>query len=183
MINIFLTGEVGIGKSTFIEKTLALLPDVVYGGFRTISSAPITAEAMLDVFIESAWEKMPRDISHRVGTRWGDKRFTAYPEIFDSIGASVLAAPPANASLILMDELGVMESDAELFKSAVFDVLNSSSSVLGTIKPKQTDFLNAIRAHKRSIVFEINQQNRDSLHFRIANLLKDELFIDKVIPK
>lgn len=183
MINIFLTGEVGIGKSTFIENVVALLPDIVFGGFRTKSAAPITDSAMLDVFIESAWAKMPHDAAHRVGTRWGDNRYTAYPDVFDSIGAEILLSSPVSTSLVLMDELGVMESNAELFKSAVIEVLNGPLCVLGAIKPKQTDFLDAIRSHERSIVFEVTQHNRDTLHFRIAKLLMNELETDLRILK
>ena len=183
MINVFLTGEVGIGKSTFINKILALLPNITYGGFRTVSAAPITDSAMLDVFIESAWEKMPRDIAHRVGTRWGDNRYTAYPDVFDSIGSDILVGSPKNAMLVLMDELGVMESNAVLFKSAVIEVLNGPLCVLGAIKPKQTDFLDTIRSHERSIVFEVTQHNRDTLHFRIAKLLQAELDPDRRILK
>ena len=175
MNNIFLTGKVVAGKSTVIHKALALLPDVVCGGFRTISAVPISVGVMFDVFIESAWAETPHDSAHLVGTRWGNNRFDAFPEVFDKVGAAIVNSPPSNAALVLMDELGVMESDAELFKKAVMAALNGPLPVLGVIKPKQTPFLNAIRANKNNLVFEVTEQNRDALPFQIAELLQSNL--------
>ncbi len=171
MINVFLTGVVGVGKSTVIQKVLALLPSVACGGFRTVSSTPITEGARFDVFIESVWEKTHRDSAHLAGTRWGDGRFTPYPETFDTVGASILSSPPVDAALILMDELGFMESNAALFRQAVLKTLDGIPPVLGVIKPKHSEFLDAVRAHSRSKVFEVTGDNRDILPFHLAALL------------
>lgn len=175
MKNIFLTGEVGVGKSTVIEKTLSLLPALVCGGFRTVSSESISEDAVLDVFIEKAWDKTLHDNVHRVGSRLGDGHFIAYPETFDSVGAAFLLTFPSDASLILMDELGVMESDAELFRDAVFKVLDGSLPILGVVKPKRTAFLDAIRAHERSQVIEVTDKNREALPSQIAEILRSLL--------
>ena len=159
MKNIFLTGEIGVGKSTVIQNTLSLLPPLVCGGFRTVSDFPITKDAMLDVFIEGACEKTPHDNEHCVGSRLGNGRFLAYPDIFDSVGASYLLNTPAQTRLILMDELGVMESNANVFCDAVLNILNGSIPVLGVIKPKRTAFLEAIRNHECSHIIEVTINN------------------------
>ena len=171
MKNIFLTGEVGIGKSTIIKKVLSLLPYGEYGGFRTVSAAPLTRDAVLDVFIECAWVQTPHDTEHLVGSRWGDGHFTAYPSIFDTIGTSILASCPESAILIITDELGLMESDAELFKKAVMDALDGPLPVLGVIKPKNSEFLDAVRFHKKSEIVEVTKDNREALPFLLAKLL------------
>lgn len=171
MKNIFLTGEVGVGKSTVIIKTLALLPTVSLGGFRTVSAAPVTKDAMLDVFIEKAWESSPHDLTNLVGTRWGNGQFTPYPEVFDTAGVSILASTPADAAFILMDELGVMEIGAERFYQAVMDMLEGPLPVFGVIKPKHSDFLDAVRTHPRSVVFDVTERSRDGLPDRLARLL------------
>lgn len=173
MKNIFLTGEVGIGKSTVILKTLALLPTVSFGGFRTVSAIPVTKGSMLDVFIEKAWAAAPHDLTNLVGTRWGNGRFTPYPEIFDTQGVSILSSAPADAAFILMDELGVMEAGAVRFHRAVTAALDGPLPVFGAIKPKHSDFLDAVRAHPRSVVFDVTENNRDELPARLARLLKE----------
>jgi len=175
MNNIFLMGEVGIGKSAVISKTLALLPAVVCGGFRTVSAAPVTEGAMLDVFIEKVWEATPHDVANLAGTRWGDRRVTPYPAAFDTVGVSILAFPPADAALLLMDELGVMEDGAELFRQAVMAVLDGPLPVLGVIKPKHSGFLDAVRAHPRSAVIDVTENNRDELPARLAGLLIEDI--------
>jgi nucleoside-triphosphatase len=175
MLNIFLTGDVGIGKSTVLNKTLALLPPMVCGGFRTVSRTPITRGAQYDVFIESTRGNTPRDAAHLVGTRWGDGRNTSYPEAFDTAGAVIVTALPAAAELIIMDELGFMESDAEVFRRAVMNALDGALPVLGVIKPRRSDFLDGIRAHPRSQIFEVTAENRDALYIRVAQMLSDVL--------
>ncbi len=171
MRNIFLTGEVGIGKSTVIRKVLSMLPDASCGGFRTVSLAPITEGSVLDVFIERAWEQTPHDVAHRAGSRFGHGRFSPYPEVFDTVGTSILSSPPAAAMLILMDELGMMENDAFLFRRAVLEALDGPLPVLGVIKPRHSDFLDTIRAHDNCTVFEVTKDNRDCLPSSLVELL------------
>ncbi len=171
MKNIFLTGDVGVGKSTVIQKILSLLPSTECGGFRTVSATPITKGTILDVFIEKAWERTPHDTEHIVGSRLSDGHFSSYPSVFDSIGTSILASCPINAKLIIMDELGLMESDAKLFRKAVMDVLDGPLPVLGVIKPKHSDFLDAIRAHERSEIFKVTVDNREALPIVLSELL------------
>ena len=171
MKSIFLTGEVQTGKSTVIQKVLLLLPSLVYGGFRTVSAAPITKGAMLDVFIEKAWEETTHDADHLVGSRLRKGLFIPHPEVFDAAGVEILASKPAGAALILMDELGTMENDSKLFQKAVMDTLDGPLPVIGVIKPKHTDFLDMIRTHPRSTIFEVTEENRDILPSRIAELL------------
>ena len=175
MKNLFLTGEVGVGKSTVISKTLALLPPLVCGGFRTVSDASCTEGARFDVFIEEVWEQTPHDDAHRVGIRSGTGCMTPYPAVFDNIGASILAFPPEGAELILMDELGVMERGAKEFCMAVLKVLDGNIPVLGVIKPKHTAFLDTVRSHERSVLFEVTEENRDCLPSSLAELLLEEL--------
>lgn len=172
MLNIFLTGEVGVGKSTVIDKILALLPQTVCGGFRTVSDIPITDGSMLDVFIERAWKQTPHDGAHLVGSRFGRGSMVSYPERFDCAGCAILGETPLNAELVLMDELGIMESGALRFQRAVMGALDGSLPVLGVIKPKHSAFLDAIRSHERSAVFEVSMKNRDELPLRLSELLR-----------
>lgn len=172
MKNILLTGEVGVGKSTVICKVLSQLPQVICGGFRTVSAMPIVGGNLLEVYIEKAWEETPHDADHMVGTRLGRGRFTSYPQIFDTVGTSILFATPNDATLMIMDELGMMEDNAKLFCQAVMGVLEGTLPVLGVIKPKHTDFLDAVRAHEGSAVIEVTLDNRDELPNRIAELLR-----------
>ena len=172
MENIFLTGDPGIGKSTIIRFIRALLPELVCGGFRTVSAESVTPGAMADVFIEKLCEKTPQDPAHLVGIRWKIGSFTAYPAIFDTAGVECLSAPPIGAALIIMDELGVMESDAMRFQQAVLSALDGHTPVLGILKPKRTPFLDAVRSHPRSEIIMVTASSRDALPALIAERLR-----------
>jgi nucleoside-triphosphatase len=172
MRNIFLTGAVGVGKSTVLKKALALLPELVCGGFRTVSASPV--DGRREVLIEPMWEGAQRDAARLVGLRLEDG-FVAYPEAFDTMGTAILAETPRDAKLLLMDELGIMEADAMRFKRAILAALDGPLPVLGVIKPKRSDFLDAVRAHPRSVVLPVTPENREKLPDHVAALLADSL--------
>ena len=171
MNNIFLTGEVGVGKSTLLRKVLKLLAPTVCGGFYTVSIKSANQGDMIDVYIKKAWENTPKDEAHLIGTRTGTGRFASYPQAFDNAGFEILLTTPEDAELIIMDELGTMESDAETFKNAVLNMLDGSLPVLGVIKNKQSEFLDKIRSHPSSIIVEVTAENRDALPPQIKNYL------------
>lgn len=56
-----------------------------------------------------------------------------FPEVFDRVGKR-LAEDTSGCHLILMDELGFMENEAELFQEAVIETLKSGVPVLGVVK-------------------------------------------------
>lgn len=172
MQNIFLTGAVGVGKSTVIQKALALLPELICGGFRTVSAPP--TDGRREVFIERVWERTPRDAARLVGLRLGDG-FIAYPEAFDAAGTAILSETPSGTKLLLMDELGLMEAGAARFQKAVLLALDGALPILGVVKPKHSAFLDAVRAHPRSVVLTVTPENRDELPARIAAQLADSL--------
>ena len=154
-MNIFLTGSPRVGKSTLIQNFLRENPELKVGGFCTVCG-----KCGDGVYIAPASSpdtvQTPENL---VGIRRGGKKPISFPDIFDKVGSSLLSSP--DCDLIIMDELGIMESDAEAFQAAVFAVLNSKTPVLGVIKPKSTAFLDAVRAHEKTVIVEITLENRN----------------------
>ncbi|HJJ60050.1 MAG TPA: hypothetical protein O0Y08_04230 [Methanocorpusculum sp.] len=158
--HIFLTGERQIGKSTAVSKALQML-NVTPGGFRT-AGANVKEDGSSDVMLYPA-EVRPED-GQKAAHRMPDKR-EAYPEIFDTYGASLLKRP---AKLILMDELGFLESDAKTFQQTVFETLDGATPVLGVIRNKKTAFLDAVRARDDIILLTVTKENRDFIPEKIV---------------
>lgn len=158
--HIFLTGERQIGKSTAVSKALQML-NVTPGGFRT-AGANVKEDGSSDVMLYPA-EMRPED-GQKAAHRMPDKR-EAYPEIFDTYGASLLKRP---AKLILMDELGFLESDAKTFQQTVFETLDGATPVLGVIRNKKTAFLDAVRARDDIILLTVTKENRDFIPEKIV---------------
>ena len=154
MPSVLLTGETHVGKSTLIRRVLARHPEWRVGGFVTLCRGDgvyiLPAEASARFFAPS----------NRVGRRQRPC-FSAFPAVFDAVGAPLLQT--AQGDLVLMDELGFMESDAPLFQQAVLDVLSSPVSVLGVVKPARTPFLDRVRACPNCAIFQVAPDNRDQL--------------------
>ena len=165
--HIFLTGDVQIGKSTVINKAVMML-DVPVGGFRTVG-ANYQKDGSSDIIIYPA-EKRPEE-GKIAAHRTPDGRIS-YPEVFDTYGAEYLRRP---AKLILMDELGFLETDAKLFQKAVFETLDKTTPVLGVIRNKNTAFLDAVRARNDIILLTVTKENRDSIPEKIVYFMSGKV--------
>jgi nucleoside-triphosphatase len=162
-MHLFLTGEIQVGKSTIINKAVQSLGRPV-GGFRTVAGnyAP---DGSSDIFIISTGDKMnccndSNRVAHRTGVP--GKGFTTFPQVFDTVGASLLRRA-GEYPLIIMDELGFMESRALEFQKAVFERLDEDVPVLGVVKPMKTDFLDRIRAHEKVNILSVDVFNREDV--------------------
>ncbi|MDR1194048.1 MAG: nucleoside-triphosphatase [Peptococcaceae bacterium] len=81
-------------------------------------------------------------------------------DVFDDRGAAILrdAGSPA---LIVMDELGVMESGSPGFQRAVLERLAGDIPILGVIQARTSPFLDRLRGEKGVELVEITVDNRE----------------------
>ncbi len=167
-MHIFLTGEPHIGKSTIIQKVLAELR-ILPGGFLTFSGND-AQDGSSDVYIQAAGAKETElSPANRIGCRYGNGVYQSFPEIFDTLGVTLLSQ--TGFPLILMDELGFMENKACLFQNKVLSVLDQKIPVLGVIKRKPLPFLDSVRNHPQVSLLEITKQNRDEQLYHVLSLL------------
>ncbi len=161
---VFLTGPSGVGKSTALDRTLALL-GVRPGGFRT-GFAPDRTRLCL----WPAWEMPDWSEEHTVA-RMVQGRLTGDPEAFDRLGPRILAESRTWARLLVLDELGWLERDAAAFRQAVRDSVAGELPVLGVIKPEQQragTWLESLAQASDGTVVTVNMVNRDSLPVLLA---------------
>ena len=167
--NIFLTGEIGIGKSTIITRVLEEA-DYNLGGYRTRRrvdgdiqefSREALADGRLYNFARTNRKKRLREVNEEV--------FTELMPVF-------LREDMKDKELIILDELGFMENDLEAFTSTIFEILDSPLMVLGVLRDYDCEFLNKVRARGDVEVLRVTLDNRDLLPSRISsrlNSLKD----------
>jgi nucleoside-triphosphatase len=167
MKHIFLTGEPGIGKTTILNRVLEET-GFTFRGFRTKKEAADHDGSSFIYLYSCGREPFPGRTA--VARRYEKGGFCAYPEAFDEAGVSALE-DIADADLILMDELGFMESEAYRFQEKVMELLNGSIPVLGVVKPRDTPFLLRIKSHPEVSVFKITEENRDSFASVLQNML------------
>lgn len=167
-LNIFLTGTSGCGKSTMINNILDIL-NIKYSGYRTLH---YYINGKDKGFYINGYEDVEGNYSP-ISVKIGDKKCCGIKETFEIVGSEILRKSRENSSvkLILMDEIGVLESDAPKFKEEIIKCLNSNHLVIGVIKKKDSEFLNYIRFNKGNIIIDIENKSNE----------ERELIIDKII--
>ncbi|MDR1291853.1 MAG: nucleoside-triphosphatase [Clostridiales Family XIII bacterium] len=183
-MHVFLTGLRGIGKTTVIERVVngALSGGTVSAdeitGFRTVwmrSRETGSASEALYILPYKAESPVPRAGARPVAERDAENQtLMIHPEVFDEDGVAILRAATEGATppkIIIMDELGYMESDSPAFRRAVADKLDGGVPVLGVMRWERNPFLNAVGTHEKVEVVEVSESNRDALPERLTEQL------------
>lgn len=166
MNNLFLTGDISIGKTSLLKLALAQVEDSI-GGFITKR----VIEGSFRTYLSQSLEN--RDIKIKilqVDSRDWSKR--VYRESFSRDLVDLLDHSLKYQDLIVIDELGNTENDIESFTSKVFQLLDSDKPVFGVLKDSNCDFLNQIREREDIIIIEITEDNRDFILNNILDILQ-----------
>lgn len=164
-VNLILTGPSGRGKSTALRRVLAQLGEPVCGFWteKLIRGVPSP------VFLHDCRAPLRYTPEQIVGAP-KDGYMAAFPATFDTLGAASLRDLPQNA-VVLMDELGFLESKAPVFQAAVISVLDSGRRVLAAIGDRDTPFLNAVRMHRSCVCIDAAQARSDGFIALALDLL------------
>ena len=167
--HILICGEVGIGKSTLITRLLEHSNRPLYG-FITKKLDP-DENGFHPIYIHPAgiktrvWEQ-----ENMIGTC--DRRtHNINLDVFNTLGVAYLQAKPDG--IIVMDELGFMESKAEAFVESVFAALDGEIPVIAAVKARfDVPFLNEVRAHPNTKLSMITTENRDALFSELLPMIQ-----------
>lgn len=171
-MHIFLTGDIQIGKSTVIQKTLALLK-TDYGGFCTYFG-PDREKPDRRLYIRDAALPPVYDEDHVIARFYPAHPPQVFPEVFDGQGATFIRAGRKSRRLILMDECGRLERDALIFQNEVLGALDGRTPVLGVVAKSAGGWADRIRRHPKVRLITVDADNRD----RLPALLEDMISAD-----
>lgn len=160
-MHIFLTGEIQIGKSTVIAKTLEFL-NISYGGFKTYFG-PDRGSADRCLYLNSAAEPDNYSTENRVVQFKKEAWPLVLTEKFNSTGAELIKTARENADLIVMDECGNFEQGALDFQRELITTLDQNKPVLGVLKLASSGWTDLIRNHQKVKLITVANQNRDEL--------------------
>jgi len=163
-MHVFLTGDIRVGKTTIINKFISytgLSADgfatywVTDGGsFRSLYLSPYSPYD-----VELQYDK--RHLIARDSKR--QPLFSAdMVRVFDVHGSEILKNSGKH-DVIVMDELGFLETASAIFQRAVMRHISGDVPILGVIKPKQTEFLDTVRAHPNVEICEVTVENREDV--------------------
>ncbi len=160
---ILLTGPPGSGKTTVVERTLGLLPDLKPGGFITREIRGPTGERMgfeirtlggkVAILAHVSISKSP----YRVGRYGVDIR------AFEETGVAAIREAVENADFVVIDEIGKMELFSSAFRDAVHVALRSPRPVLATLMMRSHPFADAIKRAPDAELRIVTPQSRDML--------------------
>jgi len=162
--HLFLTGEIQAGKSTLLRRLLDRSDDLCIGGFRTVTAADVPG-TVGSVYIVPASETSPVFSPEcRAAIRHGPPRGAeGFPTVFDRRGVELLA-DAERAQLIIMDEIGFLETAAPRFCARVMELLDGDTPIIGVVrKAGETPLQQYIRSHPRVQLIEVTRENRDEL--------------------
>lgn len=168
-MKILICGDINAGKSTLITK-LEKLFDKEPRGYITVRM-PDDEHGCSYVYLYDR-ANPPKDIRDAAVIMKfnADRSAEKHPELLDSLGASYLENIP-KGSLVILDEIGTLESASPLFQRAVMNILSGDYDVLASVKAKNTDFLRAVRKHPDCELFIITPDNRDELYEQLKKFV------------
>ncbi|TFG09405.1 NTPase [Candidatus Thorarchaeota archaeon] len=171
-MNILLTGQPGIGKTTAIRRIVSKIGPDKTGGF---------------------WSEEIREGRHRVGfkirTIEGEEGILAHVQLaagprvskytvnvtaVREIAVPAMRRAREDGCIVVVDEIAKMELFSPEFRKEVLNCLDAGRTV-GTIQNRSTDFLEEVRSRDDITLMEITHGDRDEIPDRVVALLKDAI--------
>lgn len=171
MNNLFLTGKIGVGKSTILKNALKKI-DLSVGGYVT---ERIFEGYYRKYIVKSLYDNKEKYTIIKVDSRDNSKK--SFMEAFENGVVSILDKSLKYRDVIVLDELGPAENDIDIFTSKVFEILDSKKIVFGVLKDDNCKFINDIKDRDDVIVITITEENRDFILEEVNNKLNS--FIEK----
>lgn len=170
-MHIFLTGEIQVGKTTVITKTLAQL-NINYGGFITYFGSDRASEDRL-LYMSSAQEPHSFNVENGVVCFKEGCLPEVFTEKFNTMGVELIRSARVNSKLMIMDECGSFEEDAFKFQKEIIKTLDGNKPVFGVMKLASGGWTDLLRNHNNVRLITVTRENRDDLPKIFANCLDD----------
>jgi nucleoside-triphosphatase len=168
-VKLLLTGTPGCGKTTLLRKVLAQLPAETAGGFYTQEIRTDSGRVGFEILtLSGRWTTLAHvnlKSSRRVG------RYGVNLNAVDEVAVPALLEAQQMGRLVVIDEIGPMETFSRRFCQTVEAVLCSPAAVFGTVVLRPTPFGDRVKALPGVRFIQVTPHNRDELMEEIVRLL------------
>ncbi len=170
MGNLFISGDIGVGKSYLLRNILEEL-DVSLGGFVTGKGQDVSGHW---VYLMSLNDCVSSTQVAYVKNGENIYQGQVFNDRFDAFGTLVIREAIDQRQLIVMDEIGVMERQAETFKKCILEALDSEKPVIGIVKNRKDSFLERVKAREDTKVLFLTDTNAVEVKETAKRWLKDQ---------
>ena len=167
-MKILICGDVQVGKSTLIRKLISDMGRTPRGYITKRIPAPEGETSYVYLYDIANPPEHIEDSA--VIKEIAPDGLRDYPEVMDDLGVKYLTGIP-EGELVILDEVGTIESNSPLFQKAVMDILGGDYDVLVSVKAQNTEFLRAVRSHPDCELYIITPQNRNELYSQLKSLV------------
>jgi nucleoside-triphosphatase len=170
MKNIILTGPPRVGKTTIVRAVIASLEDKCAGFY----TEEIKEQEERVGFKLHTLQNKSCVLSHRdIKSPFHVGKYGVDLECVEEIGTLAIKKGIKTGKMIIIDEIGKMETLSRRFRLAVLDALDSKSPVIATMLFKRQPFCDKIRARKDVEIVEVTEENRGKLSDLILEKIQE----------
>ena len=162
-MKILLCGDINSGKTTLIQRLLADM-SAAPRGYITVRMPEV--DGVSNVYLYDIANPPERVEDAAVIMAISDNGTEKHSERLDTLGVRYLTDIPAG-SVVVLDEIGSLETASPEFQKAVMRILSGDYTVLAAVKAANTDFLRAVRRHPDCELYIITPDNRDALYAQL----------------
>ncbi len=165
-MNVFLTGNIQIGKSTAIRRFLKN-NDIKPLGFKTELNRD-TGILMMKIISNDGEQAFQIAASNGAMQR-------PVPDIaaFDRAGELLTQMDTSECDMLIMDELGYMERNAAVFRAAVSELLDRGIKTVGVLRNKpEGPFWDMLHEREDTVILTVDEENRDEIPDTIERYMK-----------
>jgi nucleoside-triphosphatase len=162
-MNLLLTGNPGVGKTTIVRKVVQALRDALpLGGFLTEEIRERKQRVgfriiALDTQDGAILSHVNIEGPYRVG------RYGVCIEAMTDLAIPAVRRALESGKVMVVDEIGRMECFSPDFLQVIHECLESERTFFAVLQQRRLPFLDAIRDRDDVELIEVNERNRDSI--------------------
>lgn len=169
MNNLFICTEKGDNTANEILKDLMECIDCSMGGYWVKITRDEDNNDIRIFDLTSLCDEDTGNIFFRKNDATGISKLNL--EIFNSKGRDILSKSFQKADVIIMKEIGFLESKAVEFTKKVEEILDSPKVVIGTIKELSCSYINSIKNRKDVITIKATVNNKNYVKDEVLKIL------------
>jgi nucleoside-triphosphatase len=174
-VKIGLSGLPSIGKTTTLLKTINILESQNFKIGGIVTEEVVEDSKKVGFYLLDWTTKEKKIFAHKdFQSRYRVGKYGLDIKLLEDLGIRALEEAK-EADVIVIDELGKMESESKKFVSEVKEILDMDKNIIITVhKKSRNSLLQEIRRRDDIRILEVTQVNRNVLPFKIVSLIKGE---------